>query len=158
MAKQKTSDWTPPVSFYFRVDFQRGKEHIKASFMEVSGLEMQLIVEDMTDDNNTRTKMPKALSHGCITFKRPIAPLSEPFTKWMNDCFGYMESKDRKIETYDMVIKLLNEQGKPLAGWLGRHAYPIKWSLGSLDATQSGLSNETITMTCASLKRITNIR
>jgi len=155
---KKTPYWTPPVNFYFRVDFQRGKEHIKASFMEVSGLEMQINVTDRLDDNNTRTKMPVSLSHGNVTFKHPLAPLSEPFTEWMNACFSYMESEGRKINTFDMVIKLLDSQGKPLAGWLGRHAYPTRWSLNALDAMKSELSNETITMTCASLKRITNIR
>lgn len=158
MAKKKASDWIPPVSFYFRVDFQRGKEHIKASFMEVSGLEMRMDVTDWWGDSYTHIKLPKSLSHGDITFKRPVMPLSEPFTVWMNDCFNSMKTMEKKIRTFDMVIKLLNSQGKPLAGWLGRHAYPVKWSLINLDAAKSELSNETITMTCASLKRITNIR
>lgn len=158
MANEKTQEWTIPVSFYFRVDFQQGSEHIKASFTEVSGLEMQLNVEERTDDSSTRTKIPQTLSYANITLKRPLTPLSEAFTKWMNDCFGYMESKDRKIKTYDMVIKLLDGKGKPLAGWLGRHAYPIKWSLNTLDASKSEISNETVTLTCTNLKRITNIR
>ena len=98
----------------------------------------------------------KSLSHGNITFKRPVMPLSEPFTVWMNDCFNSMKTMEKKIRTFDMVIKLLNSQGSPLAGWLGRYAYPVKWSLINLDAAKSELSHETITMICASLKRITN--
>lgn len=47
---------------------------------------------------------------------------------------------------YDLVIKLLNEQGKLLTGWLGRHAYPIKWSLYSREATKSELSSGIIPM------------
>lgn len=58
---------------------------------------------------------------------------------------------------YDLVIKLLNEQGKLLTGWLGRHAYPIKWSLYSREATKSELSSGIIPMECANLKRIINI-
>lgn len=157
MAEKKATDWLPPVSFYFRVDFQRGKEHFKASFMEVSGLSMELNVKEYPDGIITRTKIPVALTHGNITFKRPVSPLSEPFTKWMNNCFGFMESRLRRIETYDMVIKLLDKDGKPLAGWLARHAYPVKWSLDNLDAEKSEISHESVTMTCACLKRISNI-
>ena len=117
------------------------------SCSEVSGLETEY---------EKITYRAEKLSHGDITLKRPVMPLSEPFTVWMNDCFNSMKTMEKKIRTFDMVIKLLNSQGKPLAGWLGRHAYPVKWSLINLDAAKSELSNETITMICASLKRITN--
>lgn len=131
-------------SFYFKV-FISNVGGISCS--EVSGLETEY---------EKITYRAEKLSHGDITLKRPVMPLSEPFTVWMNDCFNSMKTMEKKIRTFDMVIKLLNSQGKPLAGWLGRHAYPVKWSLINLDAAKSELSNETITMICASLKRITN--
>lgn len=34
--------WIPPVNFYFRVVFQWGKHEIAASFMEVSGLDVEM--------------------------------------------------------------------------------------------------------------------
>lgn len=129
-----------------------------ASFIEMSGMELRQETKERHGGNSTLTRIPTGLRHGDISFRRPLAPLSEAFTKWVNGCLGYMESKDRKLYTYDLVIKLLDANGKPLAGWLARHAYPVKWSLDSLDSAKSDISRESITVTCAGLKRITNIR
>lgn len=150
--------WIPPVEFYFRVDFQRGTEHFQVSFMEVTGLNMKLNTKEMVNDDTTRIKVPDGLSHGNVTLKRPLTPLSEAFTGWVNNCFSYMESKERAINTYDMVVKLLDKDGKPLAGWLCSHAYPVQWDLDGLDAMKGELSKETIIMACNRLKRITNIQ
>ena len=155
-AKAKT-EWTTPVEFHFRVDFQLKSEHFKASFMEVRGLNMTLDTKGKINDNGAHTRIPNGLSYGKITFKRALEPLSEPFTKWINECFSYLENKDRKLNTYDMVIKLLNKDGKPLAGWLGRHAYPIEWNLDGMNAMESKLSMESVTMACNSLKRLPNL-
>lgn len=148
----------PPVQFYFRVDFQRGTEHFQVSFMEVSGLNMKLETKEKTADETTRIKVPHGLSHGNITLRRPLNPQPEAFTKWINECFRYMERKERNIKTYDMVVKLLDMNGKPLAGWLCSHAYPVQWNLNELNAMKNGMSTETIVMAYNRLKRITNIR
>ncbi len=165
MAKQANqakpaAAWTPPLNFYFRVDFQRNnpKEHFQASFMEISGLNLKIETDEKSGNDGAYIRMPKKVSSGNITLKHPLAPLSESFTEWINQCFNYLESKNRNIKTYDMVIKLLGKNGKPLAGWVCRYAYPIQWDLDKLDATESGLSKETIVMACNRLKRITNIR
>ena len=65
-----------------------------------------------------------------------------------------MEGRDGHLEVYDLVIKLLDLKGKPLAGWLCRHAYPIKWQLEALDSVGSALSCETITLAYGSMKRL----
>lgn len=160
MAKKKEpqTEWTPPVEFYFRVDFQWQSEHFTSSFMEVQGLNMQLETDPATDESGAYIRLPKNLTHGNITLKRPLEALSEPFTKWMSECFGYRENKNRQLKAYDLVIKLLNKDGKPVAGWLGRHAYPVKWNMSGMNAMESKLVTESIEMACNSLKRITNIR
>lgn len=158
MESKTASDWLIPVNFYFRVDFQRDTEHFQASFMEVSGLNMQLRTESKPNDELTRIKVPNGLSYGNVTLKYPLRPLSDAFTAWVNDCFSFRESKNRQIKVFDMVIKLLDQEGKPLAGWLCSHAYPVQWNLDGLDAMKSELSRESIVMTFNRLKRITNIR
>lgn len=158
MAKTANTDWTPPVQFYFRIDFQRGKEHFQASFMEVSGLNIQMRTINKRNDEMTRIQIPNGLSYGNVTLKHPLMPLSDKFTEWINGCFTFIEKNPREIKAFDMVIKLLNENGKPLAGWLCSHAYPIQWNLDNLDSMKSELSKESIVMACNRLKRITNIR
>lgn len=77
MAGNATSDWTLPVQFYFRVDFQRGKEHFQASFLEVNGLNMQLQTKKKSNDEMTRIQVPNGLSHGNVTLRRPLMLLSD---------------------------------------------------------------------------------
>ena len=113
--------------------------------MEVSGLNMQLQTENKPNDEMTQIQVPNGLSHGNVTLRHPLMPLSDKFTEWINGCFTYID-------------KLLNKDGKPLAGWLCSHAYPIQWNLDSLDSMKSELSKESIVMACNRLKRITNIR
>ena len=138
MAGNATSDWTLPVQFYFRVDFQRGKEHFQASFLEVNGLNMQLQTKNKLNDEMIRIQVPNGLSHGNVTLKRPLMPLSDKFTEWINGCFTYIEKSPREIKAF----KLLNKDGKPLAGWLCSHAYPIQWNLDSLDSMKSEFTGD----------------
>lgn len=144
--------WSLPTSFYFRVDFQQGSNHFKASFMEISGLGMQINTENK--GSFVSYKMPMGISHSDITLKRPMTPYSEKFTTWINNWQNWIEGKDRRIDVYDLVIKLLDSNGKPLAGWLCRHAYPIDWKLDTLDSVGSKLSCETIILTYSSMKRL----
>ena len=106
----------------------------------------------------TRIQIPNYLSYGNVTLKHPLMPLSDKFTDWINKCFTFIEKKPREIKAFDMVIKLLNKNGKPLAGWLCTHAYPEQWTLDNFDSEKSELSKESIVMAFNRLKRITNIR
>lgn len=146
------NSWTPPVEFYFRVDFQRQSTHFQVSFLEVSGLSQTIQTSERKNDDYTRTKIPESITNGNITLKCPIYPLADSFSKWIDSCFAYADKGT--MEAYDMVIKLLDKNGKPSAGWLCSHAYPIKWSLGTLNGAHSGLALETVEMTCNRLKRI----
>lgn len=156
--KQAVNDWIPPVDFYFRVDFQNGSEHFKTSFMEVTGLNMQIETKDVEDDDKHISHIPTRFPCSDITLKRPICPLSDDFTTWVNDTLTFLDKKPRVIKTYDMVIKILDREGNPVAGWLARHTFPKQWSMGGLNSTGNGISSESIVMACSTLKRITNIR
>ena len=105
MAGNATSDRTLPVQFYFRVDFQRGKEHFQASFLEVNGLNMQLQTKKKSNDEMTRIQVPNGLSHGNVTLRRPLMLLSDKFIEWINGCFTYIEKSPREIKAFDMVMK-----------------------------------------------------
>lgn len=147
--------WIPPVTFYFRVDFQRFKEHFQASFMEVNGLSLSMSTGERKDSEYRVVKVPDKIIPGNITLKSPLFPLSAAFTKWVGNCFSYVDTSN--IQTYDLVIKLLGPDGKPVAGWLCSHAYPISWNLNTLDAGKGELAIETVILACNRLKRITNI-
>lgn len=150
---QKDESWTPPVEFYFQVQFHFGNERISASFMEVSGLEQEIITKesDLFANDGTKIKLLKEISHGNITLKRSLEPISEKITTWVKQCFSYTENG--RISPCMLVIFLMDSQRHAIACWACNHTYPIKWSLSALDAQKSGLAIETLTLTYNRIER-----
>ena len=153
MTDKAASEWTLPVSFYFLVEFQSKFDRFQASFTEVSGLNMQLNTEEKPSDAGMWIKMPGGTKYGNITLKRPV-PLSsdDTFTQWVDKCL--QADKGKKMIPYDMIVKLLSKDGKPLMGWKCSHTYPTQWSLDALNAEKSGLATESIIMSCNRMDRI----
>lgn len=151
MAGNTTSDWFPPVSFYFRVDFQSKFDRFQASFTEVSGLDMRLAGGAKPEFTGLWMNMPKGREYGKVTLKRPV--MDDTFRKWVRKCLEV--DQDKRMVAYDMVIKLLDKEGQPLASWLCSHVYPIQWTLGGFIAEKSDLATETIIMGCNRIEFVT---
>ncbi len=143
--------WDSSVQFYFQVDFQSHNDCFQVSFMEVSGLAASLDIERRRDEF-MQFKKPERIAYGNITFKRPLSPLPDSFCKWVKESFSY--TSRATIKTYDVVIKLLGSDGRPLATWLCSHVYPVKWSLDSLNMSKDELSVESVVVTCSRLERM----
>ena len=152
MAKSNDS-WLPPVEFYFQVQFHWGSQHIGASFMEVSGLDQEMIIEDLSQagDDGTKIKIPKEIKHGNIVLKRSLEPLDEKITAWVKSCFTY--TMEGWISPCNLVIFLMNTKRQAVACWACSRAFPTKWNLGVLDAQKSGLAVETLTLTYNRMER-----
>ena len=60
----------------------------------------------------------------------------------------------KKRKACDVVIKLLDYSGHPLAAWSCNHAYPVKYSVGGLNAERSGLVIETVELVYNRLERL----
>lgn len=154
MPKSSDNKWIPPVSFYFRVVFQWGKHRITVPFMEVTGLETELqttTIKPLGDDGGQLLATGE-IKHSNLVLKRPLEPLSEELTGWMKECFSFMVGQN-KIRPCLLVIFLLGADGSPLTCWVCREVFPIKWSLSPMDAQESKLSMETLTLTCKTVER-----
>lgn len=155
-----SKSWIPPVEFYFQVDFQKpGGPNFRASFLEVSGLGWSFGVRKKSDNEGGQQSIPTRISYNNVTFKRPVGPLSASFGKWVNNCFNYMLFKHakedmKKIEAYDVIIKLLDKEGAPVAAWACYHAYPVKYTVGGFNSQNSGLAIETVDLAFNRLERI----
>lgn len=148
-------NWVPFVDFYFQVQFHFGDQRLTASFQEVSGLEQEIMLQDLAQvgDDGVKIRLPKEVVHGNIVLKRALEPLSEEFSDWVNKCFNY--ATNGRIIPCNMVISLMDAERNSIACWSCSHAFPIKWSLGALDAQRSGLAIETMTITYNRLERKT---
>lgn len=160
MADDKASNWIPPVSFYFQVCFQRiGGPNFQASFLEVSGLSWDLGKRTYRGNDGNFQTVPTGLSYSNVTLKRPVGPLSHSLAEWLNECHNFMyatkKQKEMKaIMTYDVIIHLLNMEGKPHASWQCVNAYPMKWSMSNLASDDNKMATETIELAYARLERV----
>ena len=154
------SNWRYPVGFYFLVDFQNlNGVKFQASFFEVDGIGWTVNTDKKNTNSNGALNMPTNMTYDNITFKCPVSPLSDDFSKWVNDCANTMSElggggKILRNITCDVIIKLLDESGQPLSAWACNHAYPVSYKLGTLNAAKSDLAMETITLAYNHLERI----
>ncbi len=83
-------------------------------------------------------KFPIRARYPELVLKRGLLVNSE-ITEWVRRCI-----EDLDIEPKSVDIKLLNEQHQPLLTWHLVGAYPTKWSLGDLNASNSAVSIESL--------------
>jgi phage tail-like protein len=141
---QNNTTWKPPVSFHFRVDFQWGTNKASASFLEVDGLGQSLKTVPQAGRKEETMQLPNNIENEDIVLKRAIEPLSEPLTKWIAGCFNFLDGG--KIEPCTIIISLLDENRKAVARWVCLRAIPFKWKVNPLEAKESKIAVETLTL------------
>lgn len=153
MADNATLNPAYPVSFSFLVEFQSKTERFQTAFAEVSGLEMNFKTSFRPNDTRAWIKLPHSLTYGDITLRRAVEVNSrDKFSQWISTNFKV--DTDDYVKVYDVIIKLVGEDGKPVAGWSCASAFPIKWTLSALNAEKSELAMETVVLTCNRIGRI----
>ncbi len=135
--------WTPPVSFRFSVEFQwADNSRSSASFAEVDGLGQEIVLPESASGG--LPGFPAAVKVPDITLKRSLEPLSEPISRWLDRSFHFLDNG--WIEPCKLVICLLDETGGAAAAWVCMQAVPLKWRLHPLNASESRLAIETLTL------------
>ena len=111
-------------------------------------------------NNGSFQAVPTGLTYPTnMTLKRPLGPMSGSLAKWLKECHDFISSarkdKDKKaVMTYDIVIHLMDKDGKPQASWQCINAYPMKWNLGNFASDKSEMAIETIELAYARLERV----
>lgn len=148
-----TTPWTPPVAFYFRVVIQGSPKIPDTDFLEVSGLKVEMVVEDLREggENGFVHHLPKEVKHGNLILKRALEPLDNALETWVKETLegGFM----KKIKPRNLVIYLMDEKGKALRCWWCSNAYPVKWEVGSFNAQKNELAVETLELCYSLLER-----
>lgn len=134
-------NYFPAAVFYFSVHIG-GNEY---AFQEVSGLEVERELEEIVEGgvNNYVHKVPKRTKYNNIVLKRGSVKAKSSLIKW---CERTIQSDlTNKIQTKDIIIKLLDpESDSKVIGWNVIKAYPVKWSMGNLNAQDNSIAIETI--------------
>jgi phage tail-like protein len=139
-----TPPYYPPVCFYFEVKITGIQAESDASFAEADGLESELGIMEIKEggENRYSHRLPDRATHGKLTLKRGVTPISSGLAQW---CKTTLESDfSQKITTRNINVSLLDEKGKPAIVWTFFNAWPVKWSLGGLDAQKNEIAMETL--------------
>ncbi len=131
----------PPVGFHFKVEVQDlpAKED-DVKFTEVSGLSVEMGTEEIAEGGENRfiQKYPTRTKYPELVLKRGLLVNSEILT-WIRQCL-----EDYNIQPKDIFIKLLNEKHQPLLTWNVVKAYPTKWAVSDLNASNNAVAIETL--------------
>ncbi len=165
MADSSSDIYYPPVGFYFRVEFSLTVSassflnvnnirntisnpaaslglptDVDMCFQEVSGLTATVNTSDLMEggENRFKHKLPGRVSYDNLVLKRGLVTNSS-ILQWCINAISNFEFKPITV-----FVKLLNEEGEPLATWQVINAYPVKWSVSNFNAEQNSVVVETL--------------
>ena len=134
-------NYYPPVGFHFKVEVQDLTVNANdVCFTEVSGLSVEMGTEEIAEGGENRfiQKYPTRTKYPELVLKRGLLVNSE-ILNWIRKCL-----EDYEIKPKDIFIKLLNEKHQPLLTWNVVKAYPTKWSVSDLNASNNAVVIESI--------------
>jgi len=134
------ANYYPPVGFHFKVEVVGLPNDHDMRFTEVSGLSMEMGTEEVPEGGENRfvQKFPTRAKYPELVLKRGLL-LNSDIMKWILECI-----KDLTITPKDIDIKLLNEAHEPLLTWHVVNAYPTKWAVSDLNASNNGVMIESL--------------
>lgn len=135
------ANYYPPVGFHFKVevlDLPPNAHDVR--FTEVSGLSVELGTEEIAEGGENRflQKFPTRAKYPELVLKRGLLVNSE-IVKWIRDCI-----EDLNIQPKNIDIKLLNEKHEPMLTWHVINAYPTKWAVSDLNASNNAVVIESL--------------
>lgn len=143
----------PPVAFYFNVHFVAIPSVRDMAFMEVSGLLVELSVEEVAEGGGLKRRLPGGPKHSNLICKRPMKPLSlSDLSMWTEQTmYGGVHSP---IITSPVIVTLLGSLGEPQCGWMITGAYPVKWEVAPFDSKKNNVVVETIEFAFDTITRV----
>jgi phage tail-like protein len=131
----------PPPGFHFKVEvFDLAPNDNDVRFAEVGGLSLEMATEEIPEGGENRfvQKYPTRAKYPELVLKRGLLVNSE-LLGWIRDCI-----QDLNIKPKNLDVKLLNEEHQPLVTWHVVNAYPTKWAVSDLNASNSAVVIESL--------------
>jgi len=148
-------NWSPPVAFYFKIEFSLTLGMSDLAFQEISGLYIEMEVEEVEEGGESRFKhqLPKRRKHGNLICKRALSPLMEsPLSIWIK---SILEGDfTLPIIPVEAMVSLLDADGNKLSSWYLSNLYPVKWQLSAMESKKNELAIETIEFAYNTITRI----
>jgi phage tail-like protein len=115
-----------------------------ASFKDVSGLSVELAVEELGEggENRFKHRLPTGAKYTNLVLKRGLLASSSPFFQW---CSKTLQGNlVQPIVPSGILVVLLDENSAPLKTWSVVNAWPVKWSVSDFNAMDGQVVIETL--------------
>lgn len=134
------ANYYPPVGFHFKVEFVGLGNHADTRFTEVGGLAVEMGSEEVPEGGENRfvQKYPTRAKYPELVLKRGLLKDSGVWT-WIKESIV-----DYDIKPSNVDIHLLNEAHEPLMTWHVIGAWPTKWAVGDLNASNNTYAVESM--------------
>ncbi|ELR71193.1 hypothetical protein C900_02997 [Fulvivirga imtechensis AK7] len=145
-----TDPYYPMVGFYFSVQIDGIFNSVDSKFKEVSGITMEIENGQTVKEggeNGAVHELPGRTKYSDLVLKRGLLKPNTELTDWCMSFFNNDFSKP--LQTKDIYVQLLNDQGEPVFTWLFKSAHPKKMEISGFNSTGSGDAGivvETITL------------
>ena len=134
--------YTPPVGFHFKVEVLGLDRTVDddVRFSEVGGLGFEVATEEVPEGGENRfiQRYPLRTKYPDLVLKRGLLK-SSAIWDWTRDCIENLDIKPKNVD-----VKLLNENHEPLITWHLVGAYPVKWAVTDLNATNNAIVVESL--------------
>jgi len=130
----------PPVGFHFRVEVIGLSSDDDIRFTEVGGLSAEFVTEELAEGGEHRfvQKYPVRTKYPELTLKRGLL-VNSKVIEWVRQCLEDFQIKPRNID-----VILLNDEHQPLLTWHVIGAYPTKWTVSDLNASNNAIVTESL--------------
>lgn len=149
------SGYYPPAAFHFSVALQPGGNNtIDAAFAEVSGLDTEREVVPIKEGGENRFvhQVPGRNKASKLVLKRGLLVSLSTMFEWCKDS---LESDlSTAIKPRDIVVNLLDAKSEVLMAWYVSGAWPVKWSVDRLNASENKVALETLEFAYTSIDRM----
>jgi len=133
--------YAPPVGFHFTVEVLGVSSRADdLRFVEVGGLGFEIATEEVLEGgvNDFVQKYPTRTKYSDLLLKRGLLTKSAVWD-WIERC-----ATGTRVEPKDVNVTLLNESHEPLMTWRITGAWPVKWSVSDLSATNNAFVVEAL--------------
>lgn len=137
------SDYPLP-GFYFRLTFPLELGLADTSFKEVSGMSMEMGIEEIAEggENRFKHRVPTGAKYQNLVLKRGVTSSISVLSLWCEATIaGGLSSK---IITQTVILSLLDEDSFPIKNWSFINAWPVKWEFSPLDSMKNEILIESL--------------
>ncbi len=137
------SDYPLP-SFYFRLTFPLELGLFDTSFKEVSGMSMEMGIEEIVEggENRFKHRVPTGAKYQNLVLKRGVTSSVSALSLWCEAMIGGGLSTSMITQT--VLLSLLDEDSFPIKNWSFINAWPVKWEFSPLNSMNNEILIESL--------------